>query len=48
MIDPLPLIAWLQVIESLALEDTGIQAEHIAQIKELIQKEDIIQSRATK
>ncbi|XP_064382763.1 mitochondrial proton/calcium exchanger protein-like [Halichondria panicea] len=37
-----------EVIESLALEDTGIQAEHIAQIKELIQKEDIIQSRATK
>ena len=31
----------VQVIETLALEDTDIKSEHIAQIKELIQ-EDII------
>lgn len=29
----------LQVIESLALEDTDIKPEHIEQIKELIKKE---------
>ena len=38
------LCVCVQVVERLALEDTDIQAEHIEQIKELIQKEDIIQS----
>ena len=33
----------VQVIETLALEDTDIISDHIAQIKELIQKEDIIE-----
>ena len=31
------------MIETLALEDTDIKSEHIAQIKELIQKEDTIE-----
>lgn len=31
------------MIEILALEDTDIKSEHIAQIKELIQKEDIVE-----
>ena len=39
------MCARAQVIESLALEDTDIKEEHIAQIKELIQKEDIVQSQ---
>jgi len=34
-----------QVIETLALEDTDIKSEHIAQIKELIQKEDTIEEK---
>ena len=36
-----------QVIETLALEDTDIKSEHIAQIKELIQKEDIIEEESS-
>lgn len=32
-------LAVLQVIETLALEDTGIRQDHIAQIKELVKKE---------
>ncbi len=29
----------LQVIETLALEDTGIRRDHISQIKDLVKKE---------
>ena len=35
-----------QVIESLALEDTDIKPEHIAQIKDLIQKEVTVEREA--
>ena len=34
------------MIESLALEDTEIKPEHIEQIKELIQKEVILEEEA--
>lgn len=33
----------MQVIESLALEDTDIKPEHIEQIKELIKKEVVVE-----
>lgn len=37
----------LQVIESLALEDTDIKPEHIEQIKELIKKEVILEDESS-
>ena len=37
------LFVYLQVIESLALEDTDIKPEHIEQIKELIKKEGVLE-----
>ena len=41
----LSLSLFLQVVESLALEDTDIKSEHIALIKELIKKEDLEEAR---
>ena len=37
----------MQVIESLALEDTDIKPEHIEQIKELIKKEVVLEEEIT-
>ena len=44
-VHPLSLLLFIQVVESLALEDTDIKSEHIALIKELIKKEDLEETR---